>query len=406
MRILFTNTGPWGTGSFTLAKALAESFESLGHEIKVFFPDRKIGTSDQIEFYQNRSRYHIWPFPLQNNETTIDYFPLMIPDPHPRNPKRNTFSELSEKQLSLYLNSFEEQIAQVIEEFQPDVIECQHIWAMDHVIQKLGHRYFCTAHHSDQMGFRFDPRMRERAINSATDAEYIFAISEYVKKDVVHLYGLNEEKVIVVENGYDQKMFYPQQLDRTKTLNKLNIQIPSDAFLVSFAGKISKTKGIDILLQANRLLPEKANIHFLICGSGEIEEVLAKEDRKKFSFDRIHFLGHQTPQNLSEIHNICDISVLPSRTEGFGIACLEAMGCGLPMVFTDSGGMSDYAVGIKVEKSNPEALMQGLLHLRSLSCEKRDELSHQAHTTAKKFSWNKIAKKRLHYYQMITSSEQ
>lgn len=399
MRILFTNTGPWGTGSFTLAKALAESFEGLGHEVKIFFPDRRIETSDQEEFYQNRNRYHIWPFPLKSEDTAIDYFPLMIPDPHPRNPERNTFSQLSEMQLSLYLNSFEKQIKKVIDDFKPDVIECQHIWAMDHVLQKLGHTYFCTAHHSDQMGFRFDKRMQKPAVTSARGAEYIFAISDYVKRDVMDLYGIAEEKVIVIENGYDQKMFIPKKIDRCKVLKKLGLELPSDAFLVSFAGKISKTKGIDVLLRANKLLPKAANIHFLICGSGEIQDVIGGENPSDFSFERMHFIGHQKPEMLSQIHNVCEMSVLPSRSEGFGIACLEAMGCGLPMVFTDSGGMSDYAVGMKVEKENPIALAKGLLHLRELSNEEKKRLSEQAVTVARKFSWEKIAKKRLEFYK-------
>ncbi|MDX8430509.1 MAG: glycosyltransferase family 4 protein [Candidatus Algichlamydia australiensis] len=401
MRILFTNTGPWGTGSFTLAKALAESFEHLGHEIKIFFPDRKAMSDDQKEFYENKKRYHIWPFPLEDGKTKIDYFPLMIPDPHPRNPKRNTFSQLSDQQLQLYLHSFEKQISKVIEEYQPDVIECQHIWAMDHIIQKLGHRYFCTAHHSDQMGFRFDPRMRKAAISSAKKAEKIFAISDYVKQDVCNLYDLEEKKVVVIENGYDQKMFQPTRSCREKVLSELGLQIPDRAFLVSFAGKISKTKGIDVLLKANRLLSKKANIHFLICGSGDIEEVLGEECRSQFSFDHMHFIGHQTPQKLSQIHNISDCSVLPSRTEGFGIACLEAMGCGLPMVFTESGGMSDYAVGIKVEKENPIQLAEGLLELKTIADEKKSTLSQEAYQVAKKFSWDTIANKRLFHYQNL-----
>ncbi|GAB5411580.1 MAG: hypothetical protein ChlgKO_06940 [Chlamydiales bacterium] len=403
MRILFTNTGPWGTGSFTLAKALAESFENLGHEIKIFFPDKKLDTPDQKEFYQNKSRYQIWPFPLNNGEASIDFFPLMIPDPHPRNPVGNTFSELSEKQLSLYLNSFEREVTALIEDYKPDVIECQHIWAMDHIIQKLGYPYLCTAHHSDQMGFRFDERMRKSAIKSAQSAEYIFAISEYVKKDVMDLYDIESKKVIVIENGYDQKMFLPKKVDRKSVLKKLNIEIPEGEFVVSFAGKISKTKGIDVLLKANKLLPKGANIHFIICGSGEIQDVIGGESRANFSFKRMHFVGHQTPENLSEIHNISDISVLPSRSEGFGIACLEAMGCGRPMVFTDSGGMSDYAVGKKIPIENPELLKEGLLQMKGTSKEEMQKLSLKAHLVAKEFSWEKIAKKRLQYYEHVLS---
>ena len=164
MRILITNTGPWGTGSFTVAKGLLDAFIELGHEVKLFFPDSE-EPSPELEFYYSQPEiYEVWKLPIEKDGMRIDSFPLMITDPHPRNPAGNTYKDLSDKELQFYLDAFEERIVDVLEKFQPDVVECQHIWAYDHVIKELNYPYLATTHNSDQMGFRYDPRMRPIAL--------------------------------------------------------------------------------------------------------------------------------------------------------------------------------------------------------------------------------------------------
>lgn len=398
---MITNTGPWGTGSFTSAKAIAEEFIELGHQVKIFFPDSGIATEESDFHYTRDPVYHIWKFPLKNEEINIDFFPLMIPDPHPRNPFRNTFSDLSDTELCYYFSEFEKEIIKVIRDFKPDIIECQHIWAMDYVIQKLQIPYICTAHHSDQLGFLFDSRMNSYAIKSAQDAQYIFSISNYVKKEVVDLYDVLDEKVIVLNNGYDKKVFQNQYLDRRKTLNELKLDIPEEAFIVSFAGKVSRTKGVDIILEANKMLPDDANIHFVICGAGEVSELLEAEQRERVSLTNVHFIGHREPNELAKIHNISNISAMPSRSEGFGIASLEAMACGLPIIFTRSGGLEEFAIGKVIDKENPEMFKKALLELVHMDKEQFYKLSQKAIEVAHQFSWARISKKRLEYYDRV-----
>lgn len=405
MRILITNTGPWGTGSFTVAKAVAEELLALGHEVKIFFPDAGLVTTQYDYYYSHPDLYHIWQFPIKDAKNEIDFFPLMIPDPHPRNPKRNTFSSLTEDELNLYISDFEIEVKKLINEFKPDIVECQHIWVMDHVIEKMNLPYICTAHYSDQMGFRFDPRMRPYAIKSAHDAPFIFAISHFVKEDVISLYNVPREKVVVVNNGYDKSTFERNGVDRAQTLKELNLDIPDDAFIISFAGKVSRTKGVDILLKANKLLGTDSNVHFIICGAGSPCDVLSEGDKEHVLFDRVHFIGHQPPAELAKIHNISKISTMPSRTEGFGIACLEAMGCGLPLIFTRSGGLEEFAVGEMIEMENPKQLADAVIKFKNMGDEEFEALADKAYRIANRFSWRAIAEQRLKYYNIVLGQE-
>lgn len=404
MKILITNTGPWGTGSFTVAKGVMEELLALNHEVKIFFPDTKLPSPDLAYYYDNPELFEIWQFPIKNSQTHLSTFPLIIPDPHPRNTHRRTFLQLTEAEKQLYFQDFEKRIVKLIDEFQPDIIECQHIWAFDHIIEKLGHPFICVAHHSDQLGFSYDHKMQPLALKSAKKAEYIFAISEYVKKEVLTLYGVEKDKVIVIGNGYDKKVFKKQKVNKAALFKKLGLNIPQNAHLVSFAGKISRTKGIDILLQANKLIPAQENIHFLILGAGDINEVLeeaTEESKKLCSFERVHFLGHQPSQILSQIHNISTISTLPSRSEGFGIACLEAMACGLPVVVTRTGHLEKYAVGEIISSESPQELARAIVKLVNLSSKKYRALSKKALAKAQEFSWSEITKKRLQYYSKV-----
>ena len=401
MRILITNTGPWGTGSFTVADAILKEFIKLGHEVLLFFPDTGFPSEDLELYYGNKSVYHIWKFPIQNEVFRLESFPLMIPDPHPRVENSRTYRSLSEGEFNFYYEELRKELVPIVKQFKPDIVECQHIWTMDKVIDELKLPYICTAHHSDQLGFDYDPRMRPIAIEAAQHAEKIFAISKSVQEEVVRLYGVPEEKVKILTNGYDRSLFYPQPLDRQEVFDQFGLKIPIDATLFSFTGKISKTKGIDVLLKANKKIHSDQNIHYLILGSGKLEEVLDIDDMDQYDFTNVHFLGHHTMANLAKIHNIADFGMLPSRSEGFGIACLEAMACGLPMISTTVGGLKDFVVGKLVPPANDDALANAILELAHLPQPEREALSKQALATADTFSWESIAETRLQHYEEI-----
>jgi glycosyltransferase involved in cell wall biosynthesis len=399
MKILFTITGPWGTGSFTAVAALADELKILGHQVKIFFPDDNVESNDRTKYY-NDETYEIWRFPIEKNNIKINTFPLIIPDPNPRSATNHTFKDLTQQQFQLYLDTFTAKIKKVILDFKPDIIECEHVWLMGYVIHKLKHQYFAAAHTSDQLGFDFDKKMQKYAIQAAHNAKYIFASSEFMRKNVVELYGADEKKVIFIPHGYNHSTFQPRQVDRKVFLKKFNLTIPDNSPIVVFPGKLSHTKGIDTLLEANRLL-EHTNIHFLIFGSGTLDQVINVDD-KKYSLARVHFLNHQPPEILAQAHNIATLGVIPSRIEGFSIACLEAMGCGLPMVVTRTGGPDSFAVGRIIDIENPRQLADAILEIINLPASDYKKLSQKALNKAKSYSWKTITQERLKYFQAKT----
>ncbi len=402
MRILFTNTGPWGTGSATVVDAISLEMMRQGHEVKIIFPDCHFESMDMDKYYGRPEVYHIWEFPIKRDDIEFYTFPLIIPDPHPRNYRHAwTFKDMTEKQLGLYMSEFKRQIRSIIEDFQPDIIECQHIWAMDHVIMELGYPYLSVAHHSDQMGFLRDQRMQAYAIRAAQSAEYILSISDFVRDEVLELYPVEPKKVLSTGNGYNQETFYPRKVNRSKLLADFHLNIPEHAPIVTFTGKISKTKGVDILLLANRIIQQHKEVHLLLFGAGELEDILDEDKLGLYCLDNVHVMGHQLFDTLAQFHSMASLSVLPSRSEGFGIAALEAMGCGTPLVVTRTGGPDKFAVGKVVEKENPEQLANAVLDILSFPHDEHSTLCQAAHRKAHEFSWDSIVEQRLKLYDRV-----
>ncbi|MDF2633197.1 MAG: putative Starch synthase [Pelosinus sp.] len=405
MKVLITNTGPWGTGSGTVADAVMQELIKRGHEVVAFFPDLGLPGAEYDKYYGNKERYRIVPFPVEYEGVKLYTFPLIISDPNPRNYKHAwTFRDLTEVQLQAYLGYIKQELMKVLEEFQPDVIECQHIWAIDHILHELGYSYVAVAHHSDQLGFLYDTRMREYAIRSANNAKYIFAISDYVKQEVIDLYGVSSEKVISTSNGYKQSVFMELEINREEEMARFGLSKFKDLPLITFCGKVSKTKGIDVLLRANSLIQQRQKAVILVLGGGELDEI-CNEISDEYSMENVVYLGHRSQEDLAILHNLAKMSVLPSRTEGFGIAALESMACGIPIVATNVGGLAEFAVGGLVEPENHVLLAEAIIRILEMGDDQYQELCHKSLDKAHQYSWSSIVDTRLKYYEEMVLLE-
>lgn len=413
MKILMTSTGAWGTGSFMVIKAMLKEFEDLGHEVHVLFPDKPANKDkDQSEYYDD-PRFHLWEFPISDGDVRIENFPLMIGDPNPRNPEAIVLKDLSQAQFDLYFESFRKRAQEVIGDFQPDIVEAHHIWMMNNVISKLGLPVVPCAHNSDQMGFRQDKRMQGPAKEGADLAQLIFCVSDQVRDDVIQLYGQDPAKVVTVTNGYDDEVYVPKKVDRKDVLDQLEISIPDGTPIVTFVGKLSKTKGVDVLFEANEKMDSRRSLaqtpvragkgwsgdlpHIIMFGAGDLDKVIDRND-SKYNLDRVHFVGHHPSEIISDTLNVSKLAVFPSRSEGFPLAPLEAMGCGVPIVITRCGSPESFAVGELVDIEDAQGLASGIQKILEMDESSYENLSKQALEKAREYSWKLIAKQRHRLY--------
>ena len=404
MKFLFTITGPWGTGAATVVDGVGRELLNLKHKVKVVFPDLGLPSPDKDKYYGNPELYEIIKYPVKYRGTNFPTFPLIIPDPNPRNMKDAwTFKDMTEREFTSYIDFLKFRFKEVIEEFQPDVIETEHVWLMGYVLHEMGYAYVVGAHNSDQMGFRYDVRMRLYATTCAQNAKFIFAISDGVKDECLGLYGVPDENVIVIPNGYDDKVFRPLQVSKKKIFQKHGIDANASLPVVTFGGKMSKTKGVDVLLEANALLQKRRPYMLFLFGAGDIQDVLGR-DPTEDEDQNAHFMGHVTQEVLAEFHNIAEFSVLPSREEGFSVAVLEAMGCGLPVVGTDIPSLKEIIVGKTVPVEDPLTLAEAMEFVMNLPPDDRKKLREKSYKKALGYSWKQNTETRLSYYKAIISS--
>jgi glycosyltransferase involved in cell wall biosynthesis len=124
-------------------------------------------------------------------------------------------------------------------------------------------------------------------------------------------------------------------------------------------------KGIDVLVHAAKpLLIDDPSLGLVLAGEGplrmELEGLAASLGIRR----QTQFVGHKRGAEIAQLLQGCEVFVLPSREEPFGIVLLEAMACRKPVVATAVGGIPEIVEheksGILVEPDNPAALTEGI----------------------------------------------
>ena len=132
--------------------------------------------------------------------------------------------------------------------------------------------------------------------------------------------------------------------DRLSSRNEQNdiraeLGLSKENFLVLSVGELNENKNQQVIIRALAQLKDP-KIHYLLCGKGDQREKLENLAKELCVADRVHFLGYR-----KDVVDICaqvEIFAHPVRREGLGLAPLEAMYCGLPLVASDTRGIRDY----------------------------------------------------------------
>lgn len=174
--------------------------------------------------------------------------------------------------------------------------------------------------------------------------------------------------------------------------------------LLLYAGRISKEKNIQLLLDMMRNLSSSETLDFrlIVAGSGPLENWFKSETAKSIT-GKIHTLGHISDKNeLMSLYADCDAFVHPNPREPFGIAPLEAMAAGLPLVAPDKGGVLSYANATNawLAEPNGEAFAQAVISICSDN-ELRIQKITDARKTAQIFKWETVSAKFFDLYDNL-----
>jgi len=194
-------------------------------------------------------------------------------------------------------------------------------------------------------------------------ADRLIAVSDAIARDLEHR-GVNPEKIVTIPNGVDVCRF--QAAGDARSATRQALRISSSAPVVGTVGSLVPLRNHALLLSAAaQAVAAVRDLKFLLVGDGPERARLESLARQLGISDQVIFAGHRpdVPQLLSAM----DIFVLSCDTEGFGIAALEAMAAGLPLVATRVGALvevvGDGQAGLLVPPGNSSALARALLDL-------------------------------------------
>jgi glycosyltransferase involved in cell wall biosynthesis len=207
-------------------------------------------------------------------------------------------------------------------------------------------------------GYDFPTRWYVKPVLSWTlrNASALTAISEDCKTHALNA-GAHEDSITVVMNGADLRRFSPAPTGSP----------PSEfgARMIFACRQLFPRKGIRFLIEAvAKLKPKYPDISLIIAGDGFERPVLEELARTLGIADKTKFLGWVANKELPRYFRGCSVSVIPSLEEGFGIPAAEAMGCEIPVVATDAGGLPEVVengvTGYVVPKADAAALAHAI----------------------------------------------
>ena len=238
-----------------------------------------------------------------------------------------------------------QELEQLLEELKPELVHCHGTIAGIYgrrAAEHLGIPAFYTAHDfriyrgcllPERLGFGF----LERRYSRCTQVMYTVCPEDgnYAKK---HLHA--RTVISLPDMGLDYERYAIPARSRDEV--RAELRIPEDATVLLSVGTLRMQKRLRIVLQALARLRDMEQLHYVICGEGPDMAFLQKLIANLRLQERVHLLGYRT--DIPDLLGAADIFCMPSRREGCGIAALEAMAAGLPLITVRSHGTRAYAV--------------------------------------------------------------
>ena len=225
----------------------------------------------------------------------------------------------------------------LLEKEDIDIIHGHYLFPAGAAAVEVGKEYgiktYVTAHGSDMFElYKSQPLMRPTIKNVLKDADGVFAVSNALKHEIVAtgVVGI-ADKTKISWNSVDVDKFSLKNNDSFKKEFKLE-----DKPIVLFVGNLIKRKNVDSLLEAKKIA--NSDYYLVVVGDGPLYKKLTKKVEDENIRDVI-FTGSR-----GDVENIipsCDLLILPSYSESFGLVLIEALACGKPVIGSDVGGISE-----------------------------------------------------------------
>ncbi len=265
------------------------------------------------------------------------------------------FPNVSEHFLNFWASGYVRFFKRINSKYSFDLVHCHdHYGAFvgDKIKAQLALPYICTIHNSNIMNDELVEWKKAYLPRILKNADSVISVGKRLAGTLESRYQIGDVKII--PNYIDTDQFH---LKSTRVEND---------FRFLFVGGLEQHKGVVELVKAfHKANFNNASLH--IVGSGVLRNEIATYI-KEYELDRtIQLYGEVANENLPEIYNRSQVYVSVSEYETFGVTVLEAMSCGLPILYTPSGGpdelVSDFA-GLEIKGRTIDEIIIGLREIR------------------------------------------
>ena len=169
-------------------------------------------------------------------------------------------------------------------------------------------------------------------------ASAVIAVSRDIRDELVDEFGVDEEKIHIINMGVDTSIFRP--MDKEECRRRLGL--PLDKRIVLFVGNIIPRKGVLYLIESLEHV-KFDDVQCIILGAPVDREYFDTVKNRLNEIDAdVRFFDAVPYSEVAVWMNAADVFVLPSNEEAFGLVALEALACGTPTIATAVGGLKEF----------------------------------------------------------------
>jgi glycosyltransferase involved in cell wall biosynthesis len=228
-------------------------------------------------------------------------------------------------------------------------------------------------------------------------ADQVITVSRRSADQLRDRLGGNPEKINVIYNAIDSEKFPSEKLGLSDAGRESKV--------VLYHGRLSVQKGVEFFLRsAAKVLSTDRDVRFVVSGNGDMLPRLVEMGIDLGIQDKVSFLGYVSDEHLKKIFATADLFVLPSVSEPFGIAALEAMASGVPVIVSKTSGVAELVKNCLVvdfwDVDEMASKMLAVLKYAPL----HDEMRDNSLAEVKRITWDHAAEMTIAVYSKAVAA--
>lgn len=244
----------------------------------------------------------------------------------------------------------------------------------------------------DRSGTAVDERIYDIERRAMRAAMRVIAVSHLTKSICVEQYGVSADRIEVIYNAIDVPASKTVAGKRTDAFDPERYDIKPDDKIVLFLGRITQQKGPEYFVAAaKQVLAVLSDVKFVMAGTGDLVKRTVELAANSGIGHKLIFTGFLRGDDVDAVYQAADLYVMPSVSEPFGLATLEAAAHGVPVIVSKQSGVSEVLENVmKVDFWDTPELANKIVNVLKRPVLGRT-MSERTRLEVKKLTWSDAA---------------